>query len=133
MPQIDIDFEVFKELTIRRPTEAFSYNAVIRELLKLPKQANATKSATNDSKPWVVLDTTFPAGSEFLATYKSKTYTGIVRDGLMELSDGQKFAAPSAAAVHITGNSVNGWRFWKCKLPGSSQFVLLERLRGKAH
>ena len=133
MPQIEIDFEVFKELTSRRPTEAFSYNDVIRELLKLPKQLNMTKRAMNESKPWVVQDTTFPVGSEFMATHKGKTHTGVVRDGLLELSNGQKFASPSAAAVHISGTNVNGWRFWKCKLPGNSQFVLIERLRGKAH
>ena len=51
----------------------------------------------------------------------------------LELSDGAKFTTPSAAAIHITGSNVNGWRFWKCKLPGASQFVLIERLRGKSH
>lgn len=35
--QIDIDFEVFKALTALRVSEADSYNAVIRRLLKLPE------------------------------------------------------------------------------------------------
>jgi hypothetical protein len=34
--QIDVDFEVFKVLTMLRESEADSYNAVIRRLLKLP-------------------------------------------------------------------------------------------------
>jgi len=34
--------------------------------------------------------------------------------------------------MHITGSNVNGWRFWKCKLPGTAQFVVIERLRGKS-
>ncbi len=133
MPQIEIDFEVFKELTNRRPTEAVTYNNVIRDLLKLPKPAKSTKSGANGSRPWVVSDTSFPAGSEFMADYKGKTFSGIARDGKLELSDGAKFTTPSAAAIHITGSNVNGWRFWKCRLPGASQFVLIERLRGKAH
>jgi len=133
MPQVEIDFEVFKELTNRRPTEAVTYNDVIRELLKLPKPAKSSKLAANGSKPWIVSDTTFPAGSEFTADHKGKSYSGIAKDGKLELSDGSKFTTPSAAAVHVTGSNVNGWRFWKCKLPGASQFVLLERLRGKAH
>ncbi len=92
------------------------------------------KSATpNGSKPWIVSDTTFPAGSEFIADHKGKTYSGIVKDGKLELSDGSKFTTPSAAAMHITETNVNGWRFWKCKLPGTSHFLLLERLRGRAH
>jgi hypothetical protein len=132
MPQIDIDFEVFKELTSRRPTEEVSYNDVLRELLKLGKPMKTAKAAVN-GRPWTVSDTSFPAGTEFMADYKGTAYTGIVKDGKLELSDGGKFTTPSAAAVHITGSNVNGWRFWKCRLPGATQFVLVERLRGKAH
>src|SRR5690242_19253488 len=104
MPQIDIDFEVFKELTNRRPAESVTYNDVIRDLLKLPKPtAKSSKiSAMNGSNPWVVSDTTFPVGSEFMADYKGKTYSGTVKDGKLELSDGSKFTTPSAAAMHIT-------------------------------
>ena len=133
MRQIEIDFEVFKELTNRRATEAVTYNDVVRDLLKLPKPVKSANPAANGSKPWVVSDTSFPAGSEFMADYKGKAHSGIVKDGKLELSDGGKFTTPSAAAVHVTGSSVNGWRFWKCKLPGASQFVLIERLRGKVH
>jgi hypothetical protein len=133
MPQVDIDFEVFKELTNLRPAEAVTYNDVIRDLLKLPKPAKSAHPSVNGTKPWVVSDTSFPAGSEFMADYKGKTYSGMVRDGKLELSDGAKFTTPSAAAMHITASNVNGWRFWKCKVPGASQFVLIERLRGKVH
>lgn len=133
MPQIEIDFEVFKHLTNLRPAEAVSYNDVIRGLLRLPLPAKLGKPVASAGKPWVVSDTSFPAGSEFIADYKGKTHSGIVRDGKLELSDGRKFTTPSAAAMGITTSNVNGWRFWKCKLPGASQFVLIERLRGKAH
>lgn len=153
MPQIDIDFEVFKQLTNRRPTENVTYNDVIRELLTLSKPtrtsrklptANRSKkpkpilkpgklATANGSKNWAVSDTTFPVGSEFTANHKGKTYSGTVKDGKLELSDGGKFTTPSAAAVHITKTKVNGWRFWKCKLPDTSQFVVLESLRGKAN
>ena len=36
MPTIEIDFDVFKSLTMLREAETNSYNAVIRRLLKLP-------------------------------------------------------------------------------------------------
>jgi len=133
VPQIDIDFEVFKQLTSRRASEAVTYNDVIRDLLRLPKAVKSEVPTTNGSRPWVVSDTSFPAGSKFIADYKGKTYSGITRDGKLELEDGRKFTTPSAAAMHITGSNVNGWRFWKCKLPDAPQFVLIERLRGKAH
>ena len=133
MPNIEIDFEVFKELTNRRPTETVTYNDVIRKLLSIPKVSKSANSVAKGSKPWIVSDTSFPVGSEFMADYKGKTYTGMAKDGKLELDDGSKFTTPSAAAVHITGSNVNGWRFWKCRLPGASHFVLIERLCGKAH
>lgn len=133
MPQIDIDFDVFKELTSRRASEDVSYNDVIRGLLKLGSRLPVGFRAKGGSEPWVVSDTSFPAGSKFVANYRGKSYNGVVNDGKLELEDGRRFSTPSAAAVTITGSNVNGWRFWKCKLPDSSQFVLMERLRGKAH
>ena len=36
MPTIEIDFETFKHLTMRRNSEDHSYNEVVRELLGLP-------------------------------------------------------------------------------------------------
>ncbi len=138
MPQVDIDFEVFKELTIRRPTEDVTYNDVIRGLLNLSarSQRGSVPPQRGNSQPpkgmsWVVGDTSIPAGSEFTADYKGKTYSGIVKDGKLVLSDGHTFATPSAAGVHITGSKVNGWRFWKCRLPSANQYVVLERLRKK--
>lgn len=131
MPSIEIDFEVFKTLTNLRATEDVTYNDVLRELLKLPAQSKAAPSK-NPGKPWAVDSTSFPAGSEFKAEYKGKAYLGIAKDGKLEV-EGHKFSTPSAAAMHITQTNVNGWRFWHCKLPGSNQFVPIERLRGKTH
>jgi hypothetical protein len=78
-----------------------------------------------------VSDTTFPAGSEFMTEHKGKAYSDLVKDGKLQLSDGHTFSTPSAAAVHVTGSNVNGWRCWKCKLPDASHYVLIERLCGK--
>jgi hypothetical protein len=133
VPQIDIDFEVFKELTNRRISEDVTYNDVVRGILKLPTVSKSQLVAAKGSTPWIVSDTRFPSGSDFRVEYKGQTYSGVVRDGKLELSDGHKFSTPSAAAVYITGSNVNGWRFWKCKLPGTAQYVLIERLRGKSH
>jgi predicted CopG family antitoxin len=133
MSQIDIEFDVFKELTNRRRTEEVTYSDVLRELLKLPKPTGKSILVTANGRPWLVRGVTFPVGSEFMADYRGKTYSGTVKDGKLELSEGGKFRTPSAAAMYITKTNVDGWRFWKCKLPGASQFVLLETLRGKAH
>jgi hypothetical protein len=128
--QIEIDFDVFKELTNRRDHEGVSYNDVLRRILQLPVPLFQMKEVTGD-RPWRISGTTFPVGSEFAADYKGTSYTGAVKDGKLVLSDGFRSDTPSAAAVHVTGSATNGWRFWKCRLPGSSQFVPIERLRGK--
>ena len=113
-----------------RDTEDVTYNDVIRKMLGLQK---ADKPGANDGKPWVVSGTSFPARSQFTADYKGKSYSGTVKDGKLELDGGHRFSTPSAASSFIKGHNSNGWRFWKCKLPGTSQFVPIERLRGKTH
>lgn len=129
MHQIEIDFDVFKELTNRRKTEDVTYNDVIRGLLGFKE---VPKPPANAGKPWVVSSTSFPEGSQFTAEYKGRTYSGVVRDGKLVV-DGSRFSTPSAASSYIKGHNSNGWRFWKCKLPGAPQFVPVERLRGKIH
>lgn len=44
-------------------------------------------------------------------------------------ADGEKRACPSEVAVKITGNSVNGWRFWQCQRPGDLGWQTIDRLR----
>jgi hypothetical protein len=39
--------------------------------------------------------------------------------------NGKKFLSPSAAAVSITRNAVDGWLFWDCKLPGDDSWVAI--------
>jgi hypothetical protein len=51
----------------------------------LLKAFECAQPAPNGSKPWVVSDTSFPAGSEFMADYKGKTYSGILKNGLILL------------------------------------------------
>lgn len=132
MYTIEVDFEVFKELTVRRESESMTHNDVIRNLLKLGKTKPSTpppSSAAQDD--WIVKSVKFPAGTEFRARYKGQTYKAHVEDGLLSLN-GKKFDSPSAAAISITNNAVNGWRFWECKLPGSHTWRIMESLRPTA-
>lgn len=127
MHAIEVDFDVFKELTIRRQTEEVSYNDVIRDLLGL-RQAQSSERETTASDDWVAKGVRFPAGTEFQANYKGQTRTGRVEKGALVVS-GKRFDSPSAAAVAITGGPVNGWRFWQCRMPGKTTWQLIEALR----
>jgi hypothetical protein len=126
MTTIEVDFDVFKELTVRRRTEATTYNDVIRELLRLPL-------VSRDATPtvglgWVQKGVTFPNGTEFRATYKGATYLGKVVNELM-IVNGNPVKSLSEAAHQITGTSINGWRFWFCRLPNAAGYVLADSLK----
>ncbi len=130
MHTIEVDFDVFKQLTVRRTTESVSCNDVIRELLGLGQgKASAAKETTGSSPDdWVAKGVRFPAGTEFRASYKGQVRTGRVEGGALAVN-GQRYDSPSAAAVAVTGSPVNGWRFWECRLPGKSTWQLIESLR----
>ena len=128
MPIIDVDFEVFKALTARRPTEDVTENDVLRELLRLPRQSAPSKPQLSAPDDWVTKGVRLPAGTELRATYKGQTYLARVASGALTLN-GKRFDSLSAAAVSITGSPVNGWTFWQCRLPGQSRWTGLKELR----
>lgn len=131
MRTIEVDFEVFKALTMRRPTESVTENDVLRELLGLsPARQTAMMPTTGGpaTSDWVTKGVRFPAGTEFRANYKGQTYLARVEKGALVLN-GKRFDTPSAAAVSITGNPVNGWHFWQCRLPGEASWRMIKALR----
>jgi hypothetical protein len=130
MMTIDVDFDVFKELTQRRATEDVTYNDVLRELLGLsPKKNHVLPDPhTSGQGDWVSKGVRFPSGTEFRASYKGQTYYGKVEPRGLVVGN-KAFNSPSAAAVTITSNAVNGWTFWECRLPGSSSWQLIKFLR----
>ncbi len=132
MAIVDVDFEVFKELTVRRRLEAMTENDVLRELLGLspetPAGENAPQQLGAGGVPWVVKGVSFPSGTEFRATYKGQQYKGTVKNGALVMN-GKRYLSPSAATVAITGNPVNGWRFWECLRPGTSRWRMISELR----
>ncbi len=131
MTTIDIDFDVYKALTLRRATEDTTYNDVLRELLRLgPKQDDTRPASTalSGQGDWVPKGVRFPLGTEFRANHKGENYYGKVEDGALVVN-GKRFDSPSAAAVDITGNPVNGWTFWECRLPGKGSWQMIKMLR----
>ncbi|MFC1650500.1 DUF4357 domain-containing protein [Candidatus Latescibacterota bacterium] len=129
MNTIEIDFDVFKELTIRRKTEEITYNAVLREILGLvPITSQSAPEYSENNKPWICKGVTFPHNTEFRSFYQGEYYYGKADNGFMVVN-GIKFKSPSPAAREITNNSVNGWVFWECKFPGDSSWVIMKKLR----
>lgn len=129
MPAIEVDFEVYKELIRRRPSEAISENDVLRQVLGLASQRTlAPVSPSPMPGEWVTKGVRFPAGTEFRATYKGKTYLARAESGALVLN-GRRFDSPSAAAMSITGTPVNGWTFWEGRLPGRTAWQIIKAQR----
>ena len=129
MMTIEIDFDVYKAITIRRESEEISCNDVLRDLLGLDKKSRQdTSEVTASNGVWITKGVRFPNGTEFRANYKGQSYQGKVTNSYL-LVDGKRFDSPSAAAVDITGNPVNGWIFWECRLPGKNSWQMIKSLR----
>jgi hypothetical protein len=128
MYTIEIDFDVFKEITSRRTSEDVTVNDVLREVFRLPPRRGEKPVSQSGGKPWVTKGIIFPDGTEFRATYKGQNYNAEVKGGALVLN-GTRFSSPSSAAISITKNSVNGWVFWECKIPGEDRWRLIKNLR----
>lgn len=135
MTAIKVDFDVYKAITALRETEAMTENDVLRQLLGLKmesKQKSDIEDIDNLVRPLLdsltVKGVTFPPGTQFRASYKGSLHHGVVESGNIVVN-GIRCKSPSKAAEAITGNSVNGWKFWECKLPSSNHWVAISSLR----
>ncbi|MGH6695217.1 hypothetical protein [Sphingopyxis sp.] len=71
----------------------------------------------------------FPEGTQFRANYKGQTYFAEVRDSKWLGQDGIPRTSPSEAASAITGNNVNGWRFWFVQMPDDAGWRRLDEFK----
>lgn len=139
--QIDVTLEVFKELTARLRYDGHSYDDVIRELLGLdsPLEIEAAehtfltdnhfaKALYRTSGTFFSRGLALPNGTQLRARYKSSEFLAKIKNGTWLDADGEEHSSPSAAARAITGNNVNGLRFWECLLPGDSAWRKLDSL-----
>ncbi|WP_428235581.1 DUF2924 domain-containing protein [Gracilimonas sp.] len=134
MKTIEIDFDVFKELTVRRDSEEMTENDVIRDLLGLDKKESTNKKKEEDKADFVSKNIIFPHGTKLRAHYKGKYYIAEIVDGFI-VYNGKQHTSPSSAAKAVTGTNVNGWIFWECRRPKESNWTDLDKLkrRGSQH
>lgn len=134
-PVIDIDFDVYKQLTMKREAESDSYNDVLRRMLNLEAKKtaplNGTTLSPRSGSAWVSKGVTFPDGTEFRATYKGRVCGAKIIQGRF-IDENEKTATSlSQAARFITNNSVDGWIFWEVKRPSDLEWRKAGDLRNK--
>lgn len=131
MRTIEIDFEVFKELTIRRESEEMTENDVIRDLLGLDKaNSSMNKKEKKKGTDFVSKGIVFPHGTELRAHYKGKYYTAEIDNGYIVYNE-ERHTSPSSAARAVTRTNVNGWIFWESRRPNESNWTTLDELKNK--
>jgi hypothetical protein len=130
MLTISVDFEVYKQPTVRRQTEQVPYNDVIRELLGMEAKEPMHGMSGNTSfvGDWTTKGVRFPQGTEFRSDYKGSLHRARVEAGAL-VFNGRRFDAPSAAAMSVTDSAVNGWVFWECQSPGESSWKPMRAFR----
>jgi hypothetical protein len=112
---------------------------LIRLARKYPQVSDALLAAaerigTNGVTPTPVVtresyDAGIPFPLEIFCIYKGQTYRGKLSRDRTVTVNGRTFDKPSPAAMSITNNSVNGWRWWWYKDPRSGQSRQIDDLK----
>ncbi len=132
MASIDVDFDVYRELTSRRTSEEVSYNDVLRQLLGLPPksfdpQAAKSQAPTSD---WKAGGLTFAEFTEIKLTHKGTVHQGRVEKGAFVLK-GKSYPALEELVNEITQGNPQDWIFWSQRKPGESTWTELKAFRVK--
>lgn len=128
--QIEIDFDVYKALTLHRKAEGHSYNDVLRDLLDL---GSGPRPPTIGEKDQLASGRFFgprflPSNTKLRARYKGREYNALIVGNDFVLEGGEKFESASAAAKRVTGTTVNGLAFWSVKRPQDTNWTVLKAL-----
>lgn len=111
-----ISSAVQRELNKRNLTA----DEVLREALKIKTEGFTTG------------DKYFPEGTVFIAWYKNKALSAVVKNGAIEC-EGKSYTSLSGAAAHFTGRpTTNGWDFWSVRVPGKAEFLPAHRAAERA-
>ena len=133
MPTIEIDWDVYRAISLYRNEDARTVNDVLRLVFceeiekvretrrhygKLDQQtiqsANGEGEARNTSLPLVTGKALFADGTPFRLIYKGREYNATVCNGSLVLEgSGESFANLSRAAMKITGGQIiSAWDRW---------------------
>lgn len=129
---IEIDFDVHKAIELERKSFDETANAALRRLLGLP--SCGAQSGQDVGRPWVGKGVTLPHSTEVRMEYNGREHWGAIQNGSW-LVEGRTYGSPSAAAGGAARTkagkkpSLDGWNYWRVKLPGEESWHSLKALR----
>ena len=125
MAAVDIDFDLFKQLTMLRSSEHESISDVIRKMVEA-FTGEERRAVPASSGGVAFRGIHLPDGTKFRATYKGQTHTAEIKNGHWIDEHGVRRSSPSDAARAVTQTNVNGWRFWHARRPGETEYKLMD-------
>lgn len=138
MEKIEVDWEIYQMIEAERKGFHEPRYMALRRLLGLGVPAPApepTVQTLGEGVPWTREGVTVPHGTPARMEYNRRSYEGEFLNGRLVVN-GQKFetlsAAAKALAVTKEGKkaSLDGWHYWKVKLPGEMEWRSLGDMRG---
>jgi hypothetical protein len=146
--QICVDLEVYKQLTAAIESDGQTHNDVLRAILRLDSSPEESPLEYEPFERYSVVAEALAAsrfpnafysrglaledGTLLRARYKGQNYRARIVGKKWIDEAGVERPSPSAAAHAITGNSVNGWRFWEGKRPHDKKWQRLDVIAGQA-
>ncbi|TRD09954.1 hypothetical protein FGU71_13190 [Erythrobacter insulae] len=139
MRQIEIDFEVHKAIEAERNGFSEPPNAALRRLLGIDEAEDEydDKFEGLAGGGWASKGVTLPEETSLRMEYNGIVGRAFIRKGQWKTPKGIfNGPSPAAAAVASTKDGktpvLNGWRYWRAKLPGSRNWVPIQEMRDKA-
>ena len=139
MKQIDIDFEVHQAIEAERRSFAEPANDALRRLLGIDSDQpdDDDRFESLDDGAWSSKGVTLPKDTSLRMEYNGKLCRAFIRKGKWQTPKGIfNGPSPAAAAVAETRDGkkpvLNGWIYWRAKLPGTRKWVPIQELREQA-
>lgn len=139
MRQIEIDFDVHQVIEAERSSFSETPNSALRRLLGIDEDAEDDDGifVSEDNGAWSSKGVTLPQETSLRMEYNGVVGKAFIDKGRWKTPRGIfNGPSPAAAAVATTKDgkkpTLNGWIYWRAKLPGTRQWVPIQELRDKA-
>lgn len=135
--KIEIDIEVYRWIESNR----ISFDETENDILKRVSQRiqrnedgfvpiNIEENIMNINEGLFWKGILLKNGLRLRKLFKGKIYYAEIKNNQIVFNN-KKFHSPSAAAIELTGTSVNGWIFWEYFNQENNEWEILDNLRNK--
>lgn len=134
--EIEIDIEVYRWIEANRKSFEETENDILKRISKNVQNEdvfipiNIKENIMNINEGLFWKDVLLKNGLKLRKLFKGKIYYAEIKNNQIVFNN-KKFHSPSAAAIELTGTSVNGWIFWEYLNTKNNEWQLLDNLRNK--